>query len=120
MSAREAGVDARVHRFDQVKTAMETPDALRIAHDVIESTLRAGRRVWVVGAIADAPPQTNTVLPRPPLPRTGWNSGPYEIAWTLATGNLLRDHAIERAASPPFGSGTAMESAGLVAFRGWR
>ena len=114
------GVDARLHRFDQVKAAMQDADPLRSAYESIESTLRAGRRVWVVGGITDAPPQIRTVLPAPPLPGTGWNSGPYEMAWTFAIGNLLRDHAIDRKNSPPFGAGGALESVELVAFRGWR
>jgi hypothetical protein len=114
------GVDARVHHFDQVRAAMQVSDALRPAHEAIQSTLQAGYRVWAVGGIAEAPPGVATTLPLPPLPRSGWNAGPYEVAWNFATGNLLRDHAIERIASPRFGPPGVMESVDLVSFRGWR
>lgn len=113
-------VDTHVHRFDLVKAAMVTPDPLRDLLDDVRSTLSSGRVVWVVGTVASAPAQFPTTRPPPPLPGTGWNSGPYEVAWTFALGNQLRDHAVDRSAIALDSRRGRVEATELTAFRGWR
>ena len=114
-----SSVDTRVHRFDLVKVAMQNNDPMRSLLGEIQQTLESGHRVWVVGGVTDAPPGTITALPLPPLPQTGWNSGPYEAVWSFALARLLREHAVDRLDIPAATGASSLERADLAVFRGW-
>ena len=113
--------DVRVHRYDLLKTAMSNPVALDALLAQLRAVLTGGGRVWLAGvldsAAGSAPPAR---LPPPPLPVTGWNSGPYELSWTLEVTAFLAAHstgattvAVPRAAG-------SFEDAGLMMLWGWR
>jgi hypothetical protein len=34
------------------------------------------------------------VLPRPPVPPTGWFDVPYLVTWSMQTGDFVRRHAL--------------------------
>ena len=113
--------DHRVHRFDLVKAAMLSSDALAPVRARVQRALESGHRVWVVGSL-DAPPNGATVpaLPKPPLPKSGWNSLPYEIWWSLQTGAFLQQHAISGRRITLERAGGWLEDASLVVLSGWR
>jgi hypothetical protein len=114
------------HRFH---LHLRLADKMRLGDDGIraelaraEATLRAGRRVWVVGALqapnpGAAPP---SLAPAPNGP-TGWRAGPYLTAWELQFGGLLRTHGGEAklVQTPDLGPVNAWENAPLIVVEGW-
>jgi hypothetical protein len=110
--------DHRIHRYDLVKQAMQTADPIAPLRARVEQVLEGGGRVFVVGGLqAPAPGKAPPRLPPPPLPGTGWNSEPYEAAWSMEISALLRRHAtrISDVDTP-----RAREYAYLRVFEGWR
>jgi hypothetical protein len=86
--------DHSVHRFDLIQKMMADPQVMAPVLSKIESTLRAGGAVWVVGGINEVS-GTNAPgpLPPPPLPHSGWNETPYRMCWNNQLGWLLRRNA---------------------------
>jgi hypothetical protein len=110
--------DHRIHRYDLVKQAMQAADPIAPLRAQVQDVLEGGGRIWVVGGLqAPAPGKAPPRLPPPPLPGTGWNSEPYEAAWSMEISALLRKHAtrITDVDTP-----RAREYAYLRVFQGWR
>jgi hypothetical protein len=87
-----------------------------------ERTLRAGRRVWVVGALqAPAPDEPPPHVPPAPSGPSGWRAGPYLAAWELRFGALLRTHGGEAklVQTPDVGPVNAWENLPLIVVEGW-
>jgi len=89
----------------------------------VESVLRAGSAVWLVGEPMSPPPgQPAPSLPPAPNAPTGWRAGPYLDMWELQLGALLRAHAVavERMPLPDAGPVNAWENPPLYRATGWR
>ena len=111
--------DHTVHRYDLLKRQMQSADPMAPLRSRIEHVLQAGHQVWVVGDLGlPQPGATLPALPQPPMPRTGWNSSPYEVSWATQVGTLLRDH-VESARAIDVAAGGLFESAKLLVFSGW-
>ncbi|MCX6893920.1 MAG: hypothetical protein NTZ16_00075 [Verrucomicrobia bacterium] len=83
------------HRYDLIHEQMKNPDAIAPVLEKISATLRAGKRVWVVGWMEIPAPSAKppTPLPPPPLKYSGWSDMPYAITWAGQTAHFLRQHA---------------------------
>jgi hypothetical protein len=110
--------DHSIHRYDLVKQAMQAADPIAPLRAQLQEVLEGGGRVWVVGGLqAPAPGKAPPRLAPPPLPGTGWNSEPYEAAWSMEISALLRKHAT-RITDVELPRGR--EHAYLRVFQGWR
>jgi hypothetical protein len=60
----------------------------------VETTLRSGNRVWVVGRLPLPPPDGAVPTSPPPAPNgpRGWDDQPYSEAWGLEFRYLLEHH----------------------------
>ena len=87
--------DLRMQRMDLLLERLASPAPLAPLHEAIESALRGGHRLWLVGDLTVPPPgQAPVVLPPAPGAPTGWAEAPYQEAWSMQTGDLLRRHAV--------------------------
>jgi hypothetical protein len=88
-------IDARMHRYDHVLAAMQSPrGATPLLLQAVQS-LREGGQVWVVGGL-QFPPRGYGPQPLPPAtgdPNT-WRAG-YQTFWTLQLGDVLQTYAQE-------------------------
>lgn len=113
--------DLRVHRFDLVKRQMESGAQMGPLISRLRRVLQAGGRVWVVGGLrAPQGPRPPLAPGRPPLPESGWSMDPYQAAWTLQVGALLRDHATDTQPVPIDVAGGRYENLQLRVMSGWR
>jgi len=112
--------DYSVHRYDLLKAAMMTADPVAPVLSQIKDTLESGRRVWIVGSIPVGPSVTAAVrLPPPPLPGSGWNSGPYEDTWVREVGAFIGAHVLDRRQLTP-APGGRFETETLTVLTGWK
>ena len=113
--------DYRVHRYDLLKRAMLDADPIAPLLAEIETVLRSGHRVWYVGRLDATPPGARVTSPgRPPLADSGWNSTPYEVAWSQQTGAFLRDRSAQMSRVAIDTRGGHLEDAAVAVFSGWR
>jgi hypothetical protein len=79
------------HRLDLVKDAMTQPDPLGALFSQIESTLKAGHRVYLVGSLPAAEP----VEALPPAPQSvyGWKMFSYIDNWQRQLAWFVNEHA---------------------------
>ena len=115
--------DLRFHRYDLLKEQMARTDPQGPLLRKISSTLKSGRRVWIVGGLAYPPP--GTVPPtHAPAPRdaAGWRETAWMTAWSLELGSFVQRHAVRadrvRLATPTPVNG--IENAQLIEVEGWR
>lgn len=113
-----------VHVHLEIKDRM-TRGAAGVADELarIESVLRAGGAVWLVGEPMSPPPgRAAPSLPPAPAGPQGWRAGPYLDMWELQLGALLRAHAgaVEPVALPDAGPVNAWENVPLYRANGWR
>jgi len=98
-------------------------DGVRPELERIETTLRAGGRVWIVG-LPLLPPKDRPVEPLPPAPSgpEGWASGPYLEGWALRLGALLRTGVrdVWKIPPPDVGRVNEHENLPIVLLEGWR
>jgi hypothetical protein len=111
----------KLHRYDMIKALMSTPDPIQPVIDAMGRTLRAGRRVWIVGGFplfeAGQAPQ---ILPPPPLPDSGWRAEPYEASWLGQAAYFIQGHATA-ARAQEFGERVnSYENPVLEVAEGWR
>src|SRR5207244_2954992 len=108
------------HRWDLARDAMMLPDSLGEILLRIESTLKSGRKVFLVGRF----PRTESARPPtlPPAPQSGWRLFVYQNNWDKQIGYLLRSHAVqsERVALGEKQSIDPREHEEVFAFSGWR
>lgn len=85
--------DRRIHRYDLIREKMCEEDPLRDLRPTIESTLRNGGHVYLVGGV-HLLPEGERALVLPPAPRSqyGWSYLPYVIAWSQQIGEFLQAH----------------------------
>ena len=112
--------DHRFHRYDLVKAQAMTADAAAPVLVRMEETLRAGRRVWLVGTLsAPKDGQPATVLAPARMENGKFSAaGDYYFAWEEQVGAFLRDHASSMTLLPvnnePAGHPTRAGGAGRV------
>lgn len=115
--------DHRMHRFDLIKTKMQSGDPLLEVRRAIRRTLRSGRRVWLVGRL-DVPADGTPPLWLPPAPGGPWKwlDGPYTLAWTQQVGVLLETHTARkrRIMVPAGGRVNGMEFLRIWVYREWQ
>ena len=113
--------DMTVHRYDLVKAAMQHRDPLRPLLARIQATLQSGRTVWYSGNLENIPPGPPPRQPGPPpLPETGWRTGPYDSAWSQTIGAFVRDHAVTISAVHLDARGGRLEDVALMTLSGWK
>ncbi len=86
--------DYRFHRYDLLKEKLATTNAIVPVLAQVETALRSGHRVWIVGNISAPPagapiPRDPPVAPHGPL---GWSDQPYTEAWGNEAGYFLMQH----------------------------
>ena len=87
--------DHATHRYDLLQSQTQAKQVMRPLFERISTALRAGSRVWVVGAI-DLP-LARAPVPRdlgpPPREHTGWSAGPYVRRWAAQAAQFLVNHS---------------------------
>jgi len=83
--------DHTVHRYDLLKTKMQTKDPIAPVIDRITSTLQSGNRVWLVGNIPFTQEPLPEILPAPNNP-WGWFDVPYSFYWGVQVTQFLSAH----------------------------
>jgi len=93
--------DRRIHRYDLMREKMSEPDPLADLRPTIESTLRNGGRVYLVGGV-QLVSEGERVLVLPPAPQSqyGWSYLPYVIAWSQQLAAFLQAHVQTSAEVP--------------------
>jgi hypothetical protein len=119
--------DNTTHRYDLVRIQMQNTNAIQPVLDQIATTLRSGRRVWVVseaGLMGIPEPGTASPynLPPPPLKSWGWSSLPYTLEWLSQTAHFLGNHSrqFERVKGPATGGLHITENLELFVASGWK
>jgi hypothetical protein len=86
--------DYRFHRYDLIKEKLAMADAIVPVLERVETTLRSGNRVWVVGRLPVPPTDGAAPVRLPPAPNgpRGWDDQPYSEAWGLEFRQLLESH----------------------------
>jgi len=86
--------DYRFHRYDLIKAELQMTNAIAPVLHQVETTLRSGNRVWLVGRIPLPPLDAKAPGNPPPAPHGpyGWADQPYTIAWGMELGYLLEHH----------------------------
>jgi len=115
--------DHRVHRYDLLKAKLASRDPLGDVLGAVETTLRSGHRVWLVGGARwPRPGEDVTVLPPAPGSPEGWHDRPYVLSWSRQLGSFLQGHAAQIAtvAVPAGDPVSDLENLPLVVVDGWR
>ena len=116
--------DNTIHRYDLMKAAIETPaESVRPVFERVEATLRAGRRVWIVGDLNATAAGRPQLIPAPaPDPRFGWDEASYMDAWERMLGDLLQAHAAgAQEIDPSPGSRiSGLENMAVYRVEGWQ
>jgi hypothetical protein len=113
--------DVRVHRYDLLKNAMLDPDPMKPLREQLQRVLESGHRIWLVGGLETS--EAGTVIDRPgtpPLPRTRWNSSPYEEAWSREIGQFLAAHTTPGELVPMTQFAQPFETPTVAVIRGWK
>lgn len=86
--------DYRFHRYDLIKEKLAMTNAITPVLQQVETTLRSGNCVWVVGGIPVLPPAAAMPTNPPPAPKgpLGWSDRPYSDAWGSQLGYILEHH----------------------------
>ena len=113
--------EIRIHRYDLMKRAMQSPDPVGPLESQIVATLRGGHKLWLVGSLK-FPKQGETVAQYPPYyTGIGMNDAAYYFSWSGRLGKLVQEHAkvgdvVTPAAPGPVNS---VENLNLIAISGW-
>ena len=115
--------DYRLQRLDLFKAQIAGDDPVRPAIDKIETTLRSGNTVWLVGYF----PFTNPPQPPPIMPRGGegperWRGAPYMSAYGMEAAYFIQMHATRSSAVevPVEQPVNPFEDLPVRAISGWR
>jgi len=85
--------DYSLHRWDLLKRAMETPDAVRHILDRAQATLDAGHTVFLVGGFPASAPFPPSALAPAPNSASGWSFQAYVRNWGQQTSYVVHQHA---------------------------
>jgi hypothetical protein len=90
-----------IHRYDLLREKMSEQDPLKDLMPRIESVLRNGGRVYLVGGVQLLNEgERALVLPPAPGSQYGWSYLPYVVAWSQQLGKFLQAH-VETSAEVP-------------------
>jgi hypothetical protein len=87
--------DHKQHRWDLAREAMTHPDSIRDVLLRIESALKSGHKVFLVGRFPTTEPASPSPLPPAPQSKHGWRLFAYLNNWHQQIAYLLRNHAVE-------------------------
>lgn len=88
--------DHRLQRLDLFKAQMQLETPVQSVLEKMETTLREGRVVWLVGYYPfSTPPRPPPALPRPGEGTAGWNEAPYMMAYGMEVAYFLQAHALQ-------------------------
>ena len=75
--------DYRYHRYDLLKTKLQMTNVIEPVLKRVETTLRSGHAVWIVGNVPMPHPNQAPPVDLPPAPRgpEGWGDQPYTFVW---------------------------------------
>ena len=104
------------------REAMMNPDPLRPVLSQIESTLRSGRKVFVVGALPDPGEVEPQLLPPAPQTIYGWKFFPYEDNWLRRIAYFIDQHGLYGEERSPIETQPvdSREHFGVFVLSGWR
>ena len=86
--------DYRYHRYDLLKIKLQMTNVIEPVLKQMETTLRSGHAVWIVGNVPVPQPDEAPPVDLPPAPQgpEGWADRPYTYAWGARCGYLLVYH----------------------------
>ena len=94
--------DRHIHRYDLVREKMSENDPLGELRPIIESKLRNGGRIYLVGGVHLLGKNDRALdLPVAPHSQYGWSYLPYVVAWSQQLGQYLQAHVQTSAEVPP-------------------
>jgi hypothetical protein len=111
--------DLSIHRYDQMKLAMQKEDAIQPVIARVDAALRAGGRVWLIGEIPfdGRPPPLMEPAPNNPW---RWLDFPYTEIWGGQLGYFIVNHASSAEAFPLTEAVNPLEDLQIAAISGWR
>lgn len=115
--------DTRVHRIDLMKQAMERPEIIDASVAAVDSTLRRGGTVWMVGGLPRvAPGVSYRRAPVAPAPGIGWSLRSYTAIWSSIVLDSVRGHAVSFDPVPVYSERAIQprEQEALFKATGWR
>lgn len=115
--------DYGLQRLDLFKEQMQREDPIQPVLQKMETTLRAGGTVWLVGHFPFSnPPQAPPSLPRAGEGPEGWRGAPYMMAYGMQAAYFLQAHATRstRVEVPVAGEVNPFEDLPVRTISGWR
>jgi hypothetical protein len=115
--------DHRLHRYDLLKTRLESPRPISDVVAAVTATLRGHHRVWLVGEPRwPSPDEKVTELAPAPGAWPGWHDAPYVAVWAQMLGLYLEQHgaAISRVAVADDRRVNSFEDLSVAVVQGWR
>ena len=114
--------DSTLHRWDLLKEAMTHTDPMQKIVSDIESALKSGHRVFLVGKLHSSPTLQPDPLPPAPQSEYGWQMTPYFNNWKSELSFYIEHHAVH-GSDLPVEAGPIVnlaETLGLFEVSGWR
>jgi hypothetical protein len=116
--------DYRYHRYDLLKAKLQMTNVIEPVLKQVETTLRSGHAVWIVGNIPVLQPNQAPPVDLPPAPHgpKGWAERPYTDAWGARFRYLLVYHITNAVTlvDPTTNLVSSMENMPLATATGWR
>jgi len=116
--------DYRFHRYDLLKSKLQMTNVIEPVLKQVETTLRSGHSVWIVGKIPMPQPDEAPPADLPPAPNgpEGWADRPYSDAWGAKLTYFLAYHITNAVTlvDPTTNSVSPMENMSLTIATGWR
>jgi hypothetical protein len=116
--------DYRFHRYDLLKSKLQMTNVIEPVLKQVETTLRSGHAVWIVGNVPVPQPNQAPPVDLPPAPHgpEGWADRPYTDAWSARFGYLLVYHITNAVTlvDPTTNLVSSMENMPLAFATGWR
>jgi hypothetical protein len=116
--------DYRFHRYDLLKSKLQMTNVIEPVLQQVETTLRSGHAVWIVGNVPMPQPNQAPPADLPPAPHgpEGWADRPYTDAWSTRFGYLLVYHITNAVTfiDPTTNLVSSMENMPLAVATGWR
>jgi len=116
--------DYRFHRYDLVKSKLQMTNVIEPVLKQVETTLRSGHSVWIVGSVPMPQPNEAPPADLPPAPNgpEGWADRPYTDAWGAKFSYFLVYHITNAITlvDPTTNSVSSMENMPLTITSGWR
>jgi hypothetical protein len=87
----------KVHRWDQLKDAMSSADAMTPVLKRIETALQSGHRVWLVGSVIVPPEGQKPPVIEPAISaRWGFREAPFYRVWGTQVGYVMQRDGLSR------------------------